>query len=456
MTRLMDILLISVNNEREPYPVAPLGALCVAGAVRGEHAVRVLDLCFAQDDESVLAEELALYSPQLIGISLRNIDNLTWSKSIFYLPRIRRITEAVKRHAKAPIVIGGTGFSLFPEEVLRYLDLEYGIVGEGEESFPAFAAAVASGGSLDAVPNLCLLQNNRFRRPEVSYLQTIGGPDRSLVDMGPYFELGGMGNVQTKRGCPFRCSYCTYPEIEGRTIRLREPGDVAAEIEELIDSYKARHVFFVDDIFNFPEEHAAAVCEEIIRRQLNIEWTCFATPMGMTAELAGLMKRAGCAGVEFGSDAGAEKTLDGLCKQFTVDDIAHAAEACRSGGLPQAHYIILGGPGEDAATVESTCSLFDRIRPTAVIALPGVRIYPHTELHRTAIRDGVVTADRNLLEPVFYLSPEIPAEDLLLMVEKHARSQPNWIVPALNIRCDAAMMSALRSMGKTGPLWNML
>lgn len=453
----MNILLISVNNEREPYPVAPLGLQYIAGALRRcGHDIRMLDLCFVPDDEAAVISAIREQEPQLIGISLRNIDNLTWSKSVFYLPRVRQIAERIKNQTGAPIVVGGAGFSLFPEEVLRYLGLEFGIAGEGERAFPLLADAVAAGGSLDDIPNLCRLRNDLFRRSGIEYLPSIGRPYRSLPGSAPYLELGGMGNVQTKRGCPFGCSYCTYPEIEGRALRLREPGAVADEIEELVLDHRARHLFFVDDIFNFPEEHAVGLCEEMVRREVPVEWTCFATPLGMTADMAALMKKAGCSGVEFGSDAAAEKTLQGLHKPFGADDIAHAADACRSVGLPNAHYIILGGPGEDPGTIHETCSLFERVHPTAVIALPGVRIYPGTELCGTAVRDGVIPAGSSLLEPVFYLSPDVQADEMMHRIGEYAKSRPNWIVPALDIRCDAAMMAVLRKMGKTGPLWNML
>lgn len=453
----MKVLLISVNNEKDPYPAAPIGVAYIAGALKkSRHEARILDLCFVGNDHAAIKDVLIDFAPDVIGISIRNIDNLTFNKSIFYLPRIRDIVDFIKRNISVPVIAGGSGFSIFPEEVLKYLDLDTGIIGEGETAFAMFVDAVAEGGRTSDISNLCYVKDGKFRSNRLTYDHMTLLPDRSLLNNRMYMEFGGMANIQSKRGCPFKCSYCTYPNIDGNRLRLREPADVVGELREMANNFGMDHVFFVDDIFNFPEEHAVSICEEMIRNDLKIEWTCFAAPKGMTGEFAGLMKRAGCKGVEFGSDAGSERTLKGLGKHFSPDDIAHATECCKNTGLPNAHYIIIGGPGETCATLKETVSLFEKIRPTAIIALIGLRIYPNTLLHKKAVEDGVVLKDTDLLEPVFYLTPEIEAGSLFRDVAGYAEKNSNWIAPALNIRCDADMMTALRRRGKRGPLWNML
>jgi radical SAM superfamily enzyme YgiQ (UPF0313 family) len=453
----MKVLFISVNNEKDPYPVAPIGAAYVAKALHNNHHdVRILDLCFVEDDYPVIAASLKDFAPDIIGVSIRNIDNLTYKRSMFYMPRIRRITDFIKSKTSAPIVVGGSGFSIFPEEVLKYLEVEVGIIGEGETAFAQFVDAINNDTPFHTIQNLCYIRDGKFNANNMVFTQIHDYPERSLLNNSSYLEFGGMGNIQSKRGCPFKCNYCTYPHIEGNTLRLREPVDVVEELKEMRSLYGIDYVFFVDDIFNFPEDHAAVLCEEIIRNDLAIDWTCFATPKGMTRQLAELMKMSGCKGVEFGSDAGSEKTLKGLGKHFTPDDIAHAAECCNVIDLPNAHYIIIAGPEEDRSALAESILLFEKIEPTAVIALLGLRIYPNTQLHQRAVREGIIEKDRNLLEPVFYISPALEYEELLQYVSDYARGQQNWIVPGLNIRCDSNMMALLRKMGNKGPLWNMI
>ncbi|HJW85977.1 MAG TPA: lipid biosynthesis B12-binding/radical SAM protein [Candidatus Brocadiaceae bacterium] len=453
----MKILLISANNERHPYPVAPIGIAYIAKALQDKgHAVRLTDLCFVEDGCSSIAKTLHDFNPDVIGISIRNIDNLTYHKSVFYMPEIRRIVDFLKTRTSASLVVGGSGFSIFPEEVLRYLELETGIVGEGETAFVQLLDVIENGGSPDHIQNLCYIKDGKFNSNGVVYNQFNSKPDRSLLNNGAYLELGGMANIQSKRGCPFKCSYCTYPGIEGAMVRLRRPADVAEELKEMRLRYGIDYVFFVDDVFNFPEEHAVEVCEEIIKHDVKINWTCFATPKGMTPKLAALMKLAGCKGIEFGSDAGAEKTLRGLNKHFTPGDIAYADECCREIDLPHAHYIILGGPEEDCSTLKETFSLFEKIKPTAIIALLGLRIYPNTRLHGRAIADGIIGKDKHLLEPTFYLSPKIDTDAVFQHISAHAKKHRNWIVPGFDVRCDANTLTMLRKMGKKGPLWDVL
>jgi radical SAM superfamily enzyme YgiQ (UPF0313 family) len=453
----MKILIISANKERQPYPVAPIGASYVAGALKREgHYARILDLCFEENPEAAIRNVVSEFHPDTIGLSIRNIDNLTYGKSVNYMPAIKGVVETVKQTTSAVIVAGGSGFSIFPEETLRYLGLDTGIVGEGEQAFVRYVEACQNGGSLDSISNLCRVRNGHFTINQIHSSSIFSMPDRSFLDNTKYMELGGMGNIQTKRGCPFSCTYCTYPAIEGCELRVRDAAEVA---DELKDAYKwdgIDYFFFVDDIFNFPEEHAMAVCEEMIRCDIKVAWTCFATPFGMSREMAALMKMAGCKGVEFGTDAGSGKTLAALGKRFTPDDIAYASECCRSVDLPHAHYIIMGGPGEDTTTMEETFSLFERVKPTAVIALIGVRIYPNTPLRQLAVEDGIIQGKDSLLNPAFYLTRAMDSGTLVETVARYAAARFNWIVPALDIHCDADMLALLRKSGKRGPLWDLL
>jgi radical SAM superfamily enzyme YgiQ (UPF0313 family) len=176
----------------------------------------------------------------------------------------------------------------------------------------------------------------------------------------------------------------------------------------------------------------------------------------MTPELARAMKRAGCRGVEFGADTASPTVLGSLGKPFSQEDLFAAARACREAGLATAYYLIFGGPGETRRTLQETAELVDALRPTAVLAFMGVRIYPHTRLHGVAVGDGVIAEEDDLLLPRFYVSPAIGTEELMSAVRGHAARRPQWVVPALGIRSDPALLTALRRDGHRGPLWDLL
>jgi radical SAM superfamily enzyme YgiQ (UPF0313 family) len=452
------ILLVSVNRASAPYAVAPLGISYIAGAARADgHDVALLDLCFSQDVAADIARAVRRSPPELIGVSIRNVDNLTYPASVSYLDEIRAAVATLRTQSSAPMVLGGPGFSIFPERMLSLLGVEFGVIGEGEETFCLLARHLAGGGEVPDLPNL-LRQGGDARRTtrRAAPFAGDGRPARDLLDNPRYLALGGMANLQTKRGCPFRCAYCTYPHIDGGSLRLRSPADVVEELASMVEESGLDEVFFVDDIFTWPPDHALGICEEIERRGLRVGWTCFATPLGMTPDLARAMKHAGCRGVEFGTDTASPRLLQALGKPFPQDQIGAATRACREADLPDAHYLIFGGPGETLDTMAETFAFFDELAPRAVLAFLGIRIYPHTPLHGMAVSDGVVGASDDLLAPRFYISPQVGAEALRAAVGLHAADRPNWVVPGLGVRSDPALLSALRRMGCRGPLWDRL
>jgi radical SAM superfamily enzyme YgiQ (UPF0313 family) len=168
------------------------------------------------------------------------------------------------------------------------------------------------------------------------------------------------------------------------------------------------------------------------------------------------MKRAGCQGVEFGTDTASPLMLQAMGKPFSQEEIRVAADACRVAGLPDAHYLIFGGPGETAETLAETLAVFDDLKPRAVLAFLGMRIYPNTPLHGQAISEGVIAEGEDLLSPRFYVSPRIGAEALQAAIGSHARGRRNWVVPGLRIRSDPALLAALQRFGHRGPLWDLL
>jgi len=452
----MNILLVSANREQSPYPVTPIGLAYVARPlVDAGHDVRVADLCFSTDINETIDAAVKGFTPALIGLSIRNVDNLTYPKTTSYLPYLATVAKKVSGLG-VPVVAGGSGFSLFPEEMLRRLGLACGITGEGEAAFSEFSARLEDGRDVCGCPNLAYIKDGVFRQNPISTAEGFGAPARHLLDNERYFRLGGMANIQTKRGCPFTCVYCTYPLLDGSRIRCRPARDVADEMEEMTRTYGLDYFFFVDDIFNHPARQAEALCREIIQRKLGVGWTCFATPKGMTIELLRLMKEAGCKGVEFGTDAASGLMLRNMGKSFTKADVRRVSAMCKEAELPAAHYIILGGPGETEETVAEAFEFMDEIDPRAVIAMIGVRVYPKTPLEQTSIKNGIIKAGQSMLDSTFYISPLISAERLLAAVETHAAARQNWIVPALDIRNSEEAMAALRRFGHRGPLWDML
>jgi radical SAM superfamily enzyme YgiQ (UPF0313 family) len=255
----MRVMLVSPNQEFLPDPVSPLGLACLASALReAGHEVHILDLCFSADIEASLEEGLRAFPPEIIGLSIRNVDNTAFPLTVSYIDPLRKVVDQLRHLSAAPILAGGSGFTIMPEELLARLDLQMGIVGEGEASTIRFLAQ----GMRDEVPGLIWRKGGKFQAipPSPSLdIDRLPLPARDLLDLSAYLREGGVCNIQSKRGCAFQCIYCTYPLIEGRGVRLRDPKKVVAEMQELQKDHGIDYFFFVDNIFNYPPPHAEAI-----------------------------------------------------------------------------------------------------------------------------------------------------------------------------------------------------
>lgn len=452
----MKILLISVNRERMPYPVFPLGLAYIAKVLREEgHQIEVLDLCFSKEVTRDLSSFLLRFQPEIIGLSLRNLDNLTYPTSVSYLNELEEVTQVCRKFSHSKLVIGGSGFSLVPKELIDHLEIDFGIVGEGEEEILRVVRALEGGYSISPTPHL-LIKGKPYPTPlRGAMVSTISTPDRSLFDTRRYLKEGGMVNVQTKRGCPFSCIYCTYPLLEGREVRFRKVGEVVREIEQLTYKEGSDYIYFVDDIFNYPPSYAESLCREMVQSRISVRWSAFVSPGFLSEDLLKWMKEAGCVGIEFGTDSGSPRMLKNYKKSFTLREILHASKLCIKLDIPHCHYLLLGGPGEDEETIEESFRLMDDLHPTAIIAMLGVRIYSGTELERISLTQGLIHPHTSLLYPHFYISPKLKGK-LVEVVRERVLMRNRWIVPGLEINISQELMERIRNFGIRGPLWELV
>lgn len=416
----MKVLLVSENRCRDnlvPWPIGP--AWVAASAVAAGHEVHGLDLMFSDDPEADVAAAVRGLEPDCVGISIRNIDNQEMHSNEFFLPAARSVVEAVRSATDAPLVLGGSGFTIFPLECLDYLDVDLGIVGEGEGPFVSLLDALEDGPAdprdLSGIPGLARrgAAGRRVPPPERS-----GGyfglfpPDRDAFgveryDWVPGRDLPFVTSVQSRRGCSMHCIYCSSPTVEGRVVRCREPRSVADELESLEKEHGLQAVVFADSNFNHPASYAKELCGEIARRRLSLRWTCSVNPHWFDPSLFEPMRKAGCAGVSLGNESGSQTTLDALRKDFTAGDVRSCAKAVRRQGMQLFCFLLLGGPAETRDTVEESVALMDEVGADSVRVTAGIRIFPGCELERIALEAGSIKAGQNLLYPAFYLEDAV-------------------------------------------------
>jgi len=331
---------------------------------------------------------------------------------------------------------------------------DYGIVGPGETALPKRADCGAAGEGPADIKGLVTKGADR------GLLHAADGtePPRARHDPGMvryYWQHCGMLGVQTKRGCPRRCIYCTYPLLEGREVHCFDTGPLIEELARLRRDFNVRYVFFVDAVFNTGSQRELELAAELEKCDLGISWGAFFSPAGVDRPYLETLKRAGLTHVEFGTDSLCEPVLDRYGKGFCFDDVVRAGRAAESVGVHAAHYLVFGGPGETRETVAETLKRTEQLGRAVFFPCVGMRIYPGTPLHDLAVAEGRRADGDGGLRPAFYFAPEIDPAWLSETVAAHAAGRRNWLLPSGSEQCLPAVQK-LRLRGRKGPLWEHL
>lgn len=422
----MRILFISPNREEINMRTWPLGMACVAEAARqAGHDVELLDLVAEQEPSSVVKEALDGFNPHVIAMSVRNIDDQKMEGGRFLLDQVREITAICKTISEAPIILGGAGYSMFPEAALDYLGADMGIQGEGEQVFPSLLELMGRGADLSSHPGLYIAGKGlQGPRAFAKNLDDVPLPRVDLMQASGTTDQEFLLPVQTRRGCAIKCAYCSTPTIEGTRYRSRSPELVVQWLSDWAAAGFNRF-FFVDNTFNLPNSYAKRLCSSIIDAGLGITWRAILYPKQLDKELAGLMASAGCSELSFGFESGDENILHVLNKHFTPEDIRRTAAIVGDAGISRTGFLMLGAPGETRKTVETSIEFVDSLNLEAMKITLGIRIYPYTRLAETAVEQGVIDPEDNLLFPRFYLAAGLE-EWLPEFVTKLMSQRPNW------------------------------
>jgi len=447
------VLLISNNRCTTPDPVFPLGLAYLNSALRraGHDTVWADRLIGDEPFEKILDR----CQPDVVGISIRNIDDVIIHRKETFFDNLASLGEMVRRKCNCPVVIGGSGFSIFPRELLALSGADYGICGEGESGFVALLAALNNGRNFSAIPGLVYRRDGEIVRNPPAGLPSDGcldESDRPETAVKHYLRTSGMMNLQTQRGCACRCCYCTYPVIEGKQYR-RRPAEAVAEEFAQLQKLGARYVFIVDSVFNSSARHVTEICEAMLRRDIKMSWGGFLRPQGLTSDLMKLMKRAGLAHIEFGSDSFCDEILASYQKGFTFDDILHSSKLAAQANIDFCHFLISGGPGETFETLQRGFDASWRIKHAVILAMVGMRIYPGTRLFEQALAEGRIGPQTDLLTPRYYLAPGLTEAGVFTQLKTFAGQSPSWI-PGEPVPVYASLVERLRKNGAVGPLWS--
>ncbi len=459
---MMNVLIISTNRHSLPVPVMPAGACIVAHAAeQAGHRVKVLDLMFRRDPVVAVSRAVDEAKPDVVGLSVRNIDNNDIRNPRFFIRDLVPLVGRIREKTDALIVLGGSAVSVMPEAILRHTGISLAVTGDGEVVFPELLRRLAAGESPKEAPGVSWLKEGIYgNTPSLSQAASKGciSPDFSRwIDTRAYISRLSTVPVQTKLGCHFKCTYCTYRKIEGDKYRFFDREGVIAAVVKHARS-GLRDIEFVDNVFNSPYGHAAELCEGLSRSRHGARLQSLElNPLFVDDALISLMESAGFRGIGITVESASDRVLEGLGKGYTAGSVYRAAEVIRRHRLPCLWIFMLGGPGETAETVDETLRFAEKsIRPgDAAFFNMGIRIYPGTKLDAVARKEGVLSlSPREMLAPVFYLSPEIDFARMMGKVGESMAVNLNFI------NSDAIGLSYLPlihrigyKLGVRSPLW---
>jgi radical SAM superfamily enzyme YgiQ (UPF0313 family) len=402
------VLLISANTERINMPAPPLGLGLVATATRqAGHEVTFLDLLSEPAPDAAVRSAIEAASPEVIGISVRNIDDQDIQSRRFLLEPVKDLVFGCRACTDAPIVLGGAGYSMFPDAALTYLGADLGICGEGELAFPALLERLQHGQDPSGLPGVHVAgRGSQAGRQFAPDLDCLPLPDDSLWLTVEPTTPDLWVPVQTRRGCGLDCTYCSTASIEGRAVRARSPQLIVEHIRRVASAGFARF-YFVDNTFNLPLSHAMELCRRIAAERLNVEWRCILYPHQVPEALVAAMADAGCVEVSLGFESGSKDVLRALNKQFEPEEVRRISDLLAKHGIRRLGFLLLGGPGETRESVKESLAFADSLGLEMLKVSVGIRIYPRTALAKIALEEGVISADDDLLFPRFYLRPDL-------------------------------------------------
>ncbi len=412
----MKVLMLQAptfNPEMEG-PIFPLGIAYLSRALRPKHEVRILDMNVLPGGVEDLLREVEAFRPEVLGYSMRNIkvgrpgvEEQLVSLDPLREP-LRRVREA---YPGIPIVAGGCAFGLYSDVFMARMPMiDMGVIGEGEQAFPALLEHLDEP---QVVPGVVYRDDGEVRgeesvggRPDFPALDS---PDRAGIELSDYTDREYAIGVQAKRGCALRCLHCSDLYLTGGQVRRREPAQIVDEIEALVRDEGVTSFQFVDQVFNLPESHAEAICDEMVRRGLRVRWTAWFTAHGVSERFLRTAQRSGLTSLQFSPDSTSDPVLRTLRKAERRDDLVDACRTAKRVGIPVSFSFFYPNPGE---TFRSSIELFVflarmKLELGNLLWLHGrmivrTRVYPHSELHEMMVRQGLLDADHDLVAPVYW------------------------------------------------------
>ncbi len=325
-------------------------------------------------------------------------------------PRAYVIADRIKEIG-IPVIMGGPHVTFLPEEALDHAD--FVIRGEGEEPLMAFIDAWETDNDYSKVPNLSYKRDDKIisnpMQPFEKELDRLPFPDFKLMKSQTRFIAGKKTiPIQTSRGCPFNCTFCSVTGMFGRKYRFRSIENILKELRQY-DS-RRNFIFFYDDNFTANRRRSKALLNAMIQERFKFKWsTQVRADIAKDIELVELMRKAGCHTLYIGFESVNSESLKEMKKSQTVDDVVNAVKILRKFHIHVHGMFVYGFDKDDWKTVKETVKFAKRAKLTStqfliLTPLPGSAFYDRVnEQHRIKFYDwSLYDAHHAVFQPAHF------------------------------------------------------
>ncbi|MDP2863696.1 MAG: radical SAM protein [Desulfobacterales bacterium] len=358
----MRFLIINPFYSISETPSPPLGLAYIAAALEREGVeVKILDFVVFPYSRELLKSVLKKFEPRIVGTTAVT---MTFDNAINVIKEIKSIDPSIAT------VMGGPHVTFCAKETMSlFPELDFIVLGEGEETIAELAGALDEGRDVSGIDGIVFrgksgIVDNGPRKKRID-VDSLPLPARHHLPLGRYRALGMPVSMTTSRGCPFKCIFCVGRKMVGAKVRYRNPQNVVDEMEYLA-TLGFRQINVADDLFTSNENHCLKVCDEIIKRGLKIKWTSFARVDTVSAKVLTRMREAGCHTVSFGVESGNRDILKRIKKGITLEQVTDAVKMCNEAGVSPHASFILGLPGETPETLKETVEFGNRLKDMGV------------------------------------------------------------------------------------------
>ena len=400
----MKLMLLQPYLGRQESPVFPIGLACLGTYLTG-HELYGLDLNTTPEPSEALREALQSFAPEAVLVSVRNGDSVWYGDPFCYFPFIQDQIRQIRAQApQARIIVGGAGFSIFAREMMsRTPEIDLGVLGEAEEIIDELVTQKQPPASFS---NVLYREGTALKggtRVGITSLKHYPGPRYDLFPFEPYLNTPWGIGVETKRGCPLSCTYCTYPHLSGSKLRLIPPDTIVGLLRELKERYGVKRFHITDSIFNLPRAHAEEFLRKLIDAKLGLQWTAYFHESNFDAEFLDLNLEAGINHFWFSPDGLTDRALTALGKGQTASEVMRTWRLIMSRKDVKANYgFFWQFPNMGWRDFGALMWFYWRHRflhhdRRVNINHNLIRIEPGTAIQSQAVAEGLISADDPLL-----------------------------------------------------------